>query len=97
MALTKVTQSLINPAPAEALSPIPTDTASAIGEFKHIESAAGAALALPAGGTWAWHGFYLHGVNGTVAAPAAGVSAGEAEIFAILADHEAHATIQRIA
>jgi hypothetical protein len=61
---------------ANGLAPRPTGTSGAAGEFVSITSAVGAALYLPAGGTWAWFGFVSTASGAVWAGFYSGVSAG---------------------
>ena len=64
---------------------LPTETAGT-GEWKAITGgAANTAVSLPAGGTWAWFGFYLSAA-GAMSGVDAGVGAGEAEVLPAAAD-----------
>jgi len=62
-------------------APLPINSAG-VGQFTTITSAADAdPVALPAGGTWAWLGFYVTSATGAVSGMTGGISAGEAEVF----------------
>ena len=60
----------------------PTETASAVGEWKRIASSVGGDLDLPSGGTWAWLSLSINNSAGTYAAGDAGVDAGGTTIAA---------------
>ena len=59
---------------------LPTETGGT-GEWKVITgAAANTAVPLPAGGTWAWFGFYLS-ATGAMSGVAGGVDPGETEVL----------------
>lgn len=91
MARTKVSQSV-----AQGLAPIPTATASAVGEWKHISSASGDALALPAGGTWAYFCFYRKSDAEQISSISGGVAAGGTTLLAGSGGLEGWALVWRV-
>lgn len=79
--------------------PLPTTTVGAIGEYKEISAAVGAALSLPAGGTWEWSGFWFLNSTGamtTFSGVNAGIAAGGTTILAAHATYVPVARVRRI-
>lgn len=97
MARTKIKQSDLNTYPASGIAPLPVATSDAVGEFKVITASVGAALSLPAGGTWAWFGMYKADVGNTVSTISGGVAAGGTQIFAASTGNQPHAMTWRVA
>ena len=75
---------------------IPTGTTGP-GDVQILASAADAdPVELPAGGLWAWHGFYVDSSTGSVSGFSGGVDAGEAEVFAGSAGKKAQVWCWRV-
>lgn len=96
MARTKIKPSDLNAYPAAGFAPLPTSTASSVGEFKVITGSVGGALSLPADGTWAWFGMYKADSGNTVSTISGGVAAGGSQIFAASTGNQPHAMCWRV-
>jgi hypothetical protein len=65
-----------------AMAPLPNATADAVGNWKRITGSLGAALSLPAGGTWAYLCFYKNDTTNLTGSYDAGIKAGGAQLLA---------------
>jgi hypothetical protein len=83
---------------AAGLGPKPNNLPGAVGQWAQLASATGGALILPAGGSWAWFGFYINAATGIFSGVIqATVSAGGTTILAANAGYVGMGLVWRIA